>query len=75
MVEWMVASTGLGINEAAMLLSLAGDLRICQIVDPLMTTRMEVPKSVLAALGITLSEPGACARRTIGKEAGHLPTL
>ena len=30
-------------HEAGMLLSAAADLRICQIVDPLMTVRMEFP--------------------------------
>lgn len=34
-------------NEAGMLLSLVGNLRICQIVDPLVTARMELPVSVL----------------------------
>lgn len=33
-------------HEAGMLLSVAGDLRICQIVDPLMTARMEFPISI-----------------------------
>jgi len=55
MVRWLAAQTALDVNEAAMLLSLAGDLRICQIVDPLMTCRMELPKSVLTALGIHLT--------------------
>jgi amidase len=34
-------------HEAGMLLSVAGDLRICQVVDPLMTARMELPLWVL----------------------------
>jgi amidase len=34
-------------HEAAMLLSLCGDLRVCQIVDPLITARMELPLEVL----------------------------
>jgi amidase len=55
MVRWLAAQTALHVNEAAMLLSLAGDLRICQIVDPLMTCRMEIPKSLLTALGIDLA--------------------
>ncbi len=38
---------GLEVNEAVMLLSAIGDLRICQIVDPLMTVRMELPLWVL----------------------------
>lgn len=33
--------------EAGMLLSLVGDLKICQVVDPLMTARMELPKYIL----------------------------
>lgn len=40
-------------HEAGMLLSLAGDLRICQAVDPNKTCRMEVPLSILAELGYT----------------------
>lgn len=37
----------LGIDEAGMLLSVLGELKICQVVDPLMTARMEVPKWLL----------------------------
>ena len=33
-------------HEAGMLLSAAADLRICQIVDPLMTARMEFPTEI-----------------------------
>ena len=44
MVQWLAGVTALGINDAAMLISLAGDLRICQVVDPLMTCRLELPK-------------------------------
>ena len=41
-----------------MLTSLAGDMRICQVVDPLMTCRLEIPKSILTTLGISLSSIG-----------------
>lgn len=54
MAEFLTEHAGLPLSEAAMLLSLAGDLRICQIVDPLMTCRMELPKRVLTQLGIEL---------------------
>lgn len=54
MVKWIVASTELGINDTNMLVSLAGDVRICQIVDPLMTCRMDMPKDVLSTIGIRL---------------------
>jgi amidase len=58
MVQWLVADTALKVNDAAMLVSLAGDLRICQIVDPLMTCRLEIPKPILTTLGITLPAIG-----------------
>ena len=37
---------GIENHEAGMLLSAAADLRICQIVDPLMTVRMEFPLQI-----------------------------
>ncbi|WP_368654938.1 acetamidase/formamidase family protein [Ornithinibacillus sp. 4-3] len=40
--------------EAGMLLSLVGDLKICQIVNPLKTTRMELPRNILEKYNITL---------------------
>ncbi|KLT15730.1 acetamidase/formamidase family protein [Neobacillus vireti] len=47
MHTFIVEQLGLPIDEAAMLLSLVGDLRICQVVDPLMTARMELPQWIL----------------------------
>lgn len=38
-------------HEAGMLLSLAGDLRICQAVDPNKTCRMELPLDILDGCG------------------------
>ncbi len=35
------------LHEAGMLLSLVGDLQICQVVDPLKTARMQIPRWVL----------------------------
>ena len=35
------------LNDAGMLMSLAGNLKICQIVDPEKTVRFEFPLSVL----------------------------
>lgn len=54
MAKWIAASTDLNINDANMLVSLAGDVRIAQIVDPLMTARMDMPKWILTSLGIQL---------------------
>jgi len=45
---------GIPVNDAAMLMSLVGNLRFCQVVDPLLTVRFEFPKSVLADYGYTL---------------------
>lgn len=47
MHQFLVNKLGLEVDEAGMLLSLVGDLRICQIVDPLMTARMEIPHWLL----------------------------
>ncbi|MFZ7946706.1 MULTISPECIES: acetamidase/formamidase family protein [Bacillaceae] len=47
MHTFIVEHLGLPIDEAGMLLSLVGDLRICQVVDPLMTARMELPQWIL----------------------------
>jgi len=43
-------------NAAGMLMSLIGQLRICQVVDPQRTVRFEFPKWVLAEYGFTLEK-------------------
>ncbi len=45
---------GIPNNDAAMLMSLVGNLKFCQVVDPLLTVRFEFPKSVLADYGYEL---------------------
>jgi amidase len=52
MADFLTCHSGLSLPDANMLLSLAGDLRICQIVNPLMTCRTEIPIGVLSQLGI-----------------------
>jgi len=49
MRDFLVKETRLDATEATMLLSLRGDTRISQVVDPLMTARMEVPRDLFAA--------------------------
>lgn len=44
----------LSLNDASMLMSAAGSLRICQVVDPAKTVRFEFPKKVLAQIGYQL---------------------
>jgi len=50
MVRYLQDTAGLSFNEAYMLLSAAGRLSVCQIVDPQVTMRMELPISVLEAV-------------------------
>jgi len=45
---------GFPVNDAALLMSLVGDLKFCQVVDPLMTVRFEFPKSALADYGFVM---------------------
>lgn len=47
MASYLVENYNFTFNEAGMFLSMAGDLKICQIVDPNMTVRMEVQKSLI----------------------------
>lgn len=51
MREFLIDQAGMAAHEAGMLLSLMGDLRICQAVDPNKTCRMEVPLNLLEKLG------------------------
>ena len=51
MREFLISEVKLPAHEAGMLLSLQGDLRICQAVDPNKTCRMELPLYILDKLG------------------------
>jgi len=51
MRSFLINQLKLPAHEAGMLLSLAGDLRICQAVDPNKTCRMELPLSILHGCG------------------------
>ena len=50
MHRYLIEQAGMDFHEAMILLSLAGDLRICQIVDPLKTCRMELSKEILSRI-------------------------
>jgi amidase len=54
MSEFLTEFAGLSVNDAAMLMSAAGSLKICQVVDPAKTARFEFPKAVLTQLGYKL---------------------
>lgn len=53
MHRFLMKELGMNEHEAGMLLSVTGDLRICQIVDPEKTCRMEIPMSVANAYNYT----------------------
>jgi len=56
MARVLTDQAGFPLNEAAMLMSAVGQLRICQIVDPLKTCRMEFPTWVLERHGFALEQ-------------------
>ncbi len=55
MASFLTTHAGLSLPDAAMLLSLAGDLRVCQVVNALKTCRMELDRVVLDQLGLDLA--------------------
>ncbi len=54
MAKFLTDAVGIPLNDAGMLMSLVGELRFCQIVDPLKTVRFEMPKSILQAYGFRM---------------------
>jgi amidase len=51
MAQFLTDFARIPLNDAGMLMSLTGQLKFCQVVDPLKTVRFEFPKSVLAEYG------------------------
>ncbi len=56
MLDFLTKIALLSINYARMLMSAAGALKVCQIVDPAKTARFEFPKAILAQLGYSLPQ-------------------
>jgi amidase len=54
MAQFLTEFVKLPLNDAGMLMSLVGQLKFCQVVDPLKTVRFEFPKWVLAEYGFSL---------------------
>lgn len=54
MVVRFAEKTGKSIADVTMLMSAVGQVEVCQIVDPLMTARFVVPKSILDQLDVKL---------------------
>jgi amidase len=54
MAQFLTDYVKIPLNDAGMLMSLVGQLKFCQVVDPLKTVRFEFPKWVLAEYGFQL---------------------
>ena len=55
MAQFLTDFVKIPFNDAGMLMSLVGELKFCQVVDPLKTVRFEFPKWVLAEYGFEMS--------------------
>jgi amidase len=56
MAQFLTDFAKIPLNDAGMLMSLVGQLKFCQVVDPLKTVRFEFPKAVLEDYGFRLPE-------------------
>jgi amidase len=54
MADFLTRFVKIPLNDAGMLMSLVGQLKFCQVVDPLKTVRFEFPKSVLKQYGFEM---------------------
>lgn len=54
MAEFLSRVAKIPLNDAGMLMSLVGQLKFCQVVDPLKTVRFEFPKNVLKQYGFEM---------------------
>lgn len=50
MAEILQDKLGYNLNKAGMLISLAGNLEFCQVVDPALTVRMALPKNICSEI-------------------------
>ncbi len=56
MAQFLIEMVGMEVNEAGMIMSLAGEIKFCQVVDPNKTVRFEFPKSILRAYGFDMGD-------------------
>jgi amidase len=54
MARFLTQQLDIPLQEAGMLMSVLGQLRVCQVVDPLKTCRMEFPKWALERYGFAM---------------------
>ena len=51
MYDFLKEKVGMDYEEAGMLLTMTGDLAICQTVNPMKTVRMELPRHITQSYG------------------------
>lgn len=61
--RFLTDMVGLAANQAARVMSLLGELRVCQVVDPLKTMKFLLPKTAIAALDVDSRVGGIMAPR------------
>lgn len=54
MAKFLTDVVGMPLNDAGMLMSIAGELKFCQVVDPEKTVRFEFPRAVLDQYGFSI---------------------
>lgn len=54
MAHFIVDNSALSLSEAINIMSITGDLQICQVVDPLKTCRFALPKTVASQLSLSV---------------------
>src|SRR5699024_5438769 len=54
MQQFMVEHLGMNHVDAGLYLSIGADLKVCQVVNPKKTARVELPKSVLDSYQVTI---------------------
>ena len=55
MAHFIADNTELPLSQAISILSITGDLQVCQVVDPLKTCRFALPKTVAAQLNLSIA--------------------
>lgn len=56
MAHFITDNTSLSLAEAINILSITGNLQVCQVVDPLKTCRFALPKAVAAQLELSIAK-------------------
>ncbi len=56
MSDFLTRIVVLSQNDAGMLMSAVGSLKLCQVADPAKTTRFKFPKAILRRLGFSMPE-------------------